>query len=149
MRLDETGRVVGFVEKPKTEEESTRPQRPGLDRRRGIVSRGRDYLASMGIYLFKRETLIELLEQSGYQTSARKSSRCDPRRTACKCYLFDGYWEDMGTIRSFTRRTWPSPAISRRSTSSRDRPDLHPRPLGSAGPLDAAAIHEALIADGW
>src|SRR5687768_16227023 len=61
-RLDDTGRVVGFLEKPKTEAEAA-PLRtpPEWLERRGVLSRGRDLLASMGIYLFDRDVLFELL----------------------------------------------------------------------------------------
>src|SRR5260370_27774451 len=64
-QVDETGRVVGFVEKPKTEEQ-LKPVRmlPDWLRGRGIQDTGRQYLASMGIYLFNRQTLFELLNNS-------------------------------------------------------------------------------------
>ena len=68
MRINETGRVVGFLEKPQTEQEFSlvRSDPAWLDAQ-GIKSRGRDGLASMGIYLFNRKTLVDLLEKSDYQ----------------------------------------------------------------------------------
>src|SRR4051794_18561307 len=58
MRLDDAGRVTGFVEKPKTEEQRA-PMRTPAEwiERHGIQAKGREYLASMGIYLFKRSVL--------------------------------------------------------------------------------------------
>src|SRR5438445_4663845 len=55
VRLDDTGRVVGFDEKPQTEDQ-LKPLRTPEEwiQRRGIESKGRQYLASMGIYLFNR-----------------------------------------------------------------------------------------------
>src|SRR5207248_1088994 len=61
-RLDRKGRVVGFVEKPKKDE-----QLAGLElppewlRQRGVSDPRRVYLANMGIYLFKHQVLLDLL----------------------------------------------------------------------------------------
>ena len=62
MQIDETGRVVGFVEKPQTEE-TLAPlwTSPEWMKRFGIHAAGRPYLASMGIYLFNRDVLLDLL----------------------------------------------------------------------------------------
>src|SRR3954466_2089669 len=62
MRLDDDGRVVGFVEKPKTAE-ALAPMytSPEWIDARGIRCNNRPYLASMGIYLFTREALFTLL----------------------------------------------------------------------------------------
>ena len=61
-RLDEQGRVIEFIEKPQTPEQ-LKPFHTPTEwiKSRGIDAKGRNYLASMGIYLFKRDTLIQLL----------------------------------------------------------------------------------------
>ncbi len=102
MRLDDSGRVVGFLEKPKTEEElaMVRTEPDWLDAR-GIASRGRDLLASMGIYLFNRDTLVEVLDKTDYQDFGREIFPASIRTRHVQVHLFDGYWEDIGTIRSF------------------------------------------------
>jgi glucose-1-phosphate adenylyltransferase len=102
MRLDDAGRVTGFLEKPKTEEEieHVRTDPAWLDAR-GIDSRGRDCLASMGIYLFNRDTLLEVLEKTDYQDFGKEVFPASIRTRHVQVHLFDGYWEDIGTIRSF------------------------------------------------
>src|SRR5262249_49852898 len=62
LKLDDAGRVVGFVEKPQTaaQMEPVRTPPEWLERR-GVTARGRDLLASMGIYLFRREAPRQLL----------------------------------------------------------------------------------------
>src|SRR6516225_10404525 len=62
VRVDESGRVIGFVEKPQKHEQLL-PIRMSAEwmERRGIQSHGREYLASMGIYLFSKEALIRVL----------------------------------------------------------------------------------------
>jgi len=102
MRLDDTGRVVGFLEKPKTEEELQHVRTdPAWIDRRGIESGGRDCLASMGIYLFNRDTLLEVLEKTDYQDFGKEVFPASIRSRHVQVHLFDGYWEDIGTIRSF------------------------------------------------
>ena len=102
MRLDDTGRVVGFLEKPQSEEDLqlVRTDPAWIDAR-GIVSAGRDCLASMGIYLFNRDTLVDALEKTNYQDFGKEVFPASMRTRHVQVHLFDGYWEDIGTIRSF------------------------------------------------
>jgi glucose-1-phosphate adenylyltransferase len=102
MRLDDDGRVLGFLEKPQTERELeiVRTDPAWIDAR-GIASKGRDCLASMGIYLFNRDTLIELLKGSDYRDFGREVFPLAIRTRRVQVHLFDGYWEDIGTIRAF------------------------------------------------
>jgi glucose-1-phosphate adenylyltransferase len=102
MRVDERGKVEGFLEKPQTNEECELVKMdPSWIDRRGIPSRGRDLLASMGIYLFNRDTLVELLEKTNYHDFGREIFPASIRSRNVQVHLFDGYWEDIGTIKSF------------------------------------------------
>jgi glucose-1-phosphate adenylyltransferase len=103
LRLDDTGRVSGFVEKPQTDEqlEPVRMSAEWLERR-GAASRGRHYLASMGIYLFRSDVLYELLNARPLATDFGKE--IFPRSIHTHrvyAHLFDGYWEDLGTVKSY------------------------------------------------
>jgi glucose-1-phosphate adenylyltransferase len=103
LRLDETGRVIGFVEKPTTQDQLA-PFRtaPEWFERRGIVSGDRPFLASMGIYLFRREVLFDLLSASPPATDFGKEIfPRSIRNHRVQAHLFDGYWEDVGTIKAY------------------------------------------------
>lgn len=101
MRLADSGRVEGFVEKPEPDElETFRTPAKWIDER-GLQSRGREHLASMGIYLFNRDTLVELLEGSDYADFGKEVFPMSIRTRLVQTHLFDGYWEDIGTIRAF------------------------------------------------
>ena len=102
MRVDRSGRVEGFLEKPRTEQELdlVRTDPAWIDSM-GIASRGRDCLANMGIYLFNRKTLIDVLEKTEYRDFGREVFPASIRSRRVQMHLFDGYWEDIGTIRSF------------------------------------------------
>ena len=103
MQLNDSGRVVGFVEKPKTEQQ-LQPLRTPDDwlARRGITGHGRNYLASMGIYLFDREALLDLLAAQPPAVDFGKEIFPRSIRTHhVQAHLFDGYWEDLGTVKSY------------------------------------------------
>ncbi|WDI41404.1 glucose-1-phosphate adenylyltransferase [Bremerella sp. P1] len=102
MKIDETGRVNGFVEKPKTPEELAHVRTdPAWIDARGITSNGRDCLASMGNYLFNRDTLVELLEKTDYQDFGKEIFPAAIRAKKVQMHMFDSYWEDIGTIKAF------------------------------------------------
>lgn len=103
MRVDDDGMVKGFLEKPQSDEEIDKLVRtdPAWIDARGIKSHGRDCLASMGIYLFNLKTLVDLLSKSDYQDFGKEVFPMSIRTHHVHAHLFDGYWEDIGTIRSF------------------------------------------------
>jgi glucose-1-phosphate adenylyltransferase len=103
VRADDRGRVVGFVEKPKTAEH-LQPMRSPAEwvESRGVRGKGRDYLASMGIYVFTRQALLQLLNAPPLATDFGKE--IFPRSIGThhvQAHLFDGYWEDVGTIKAY------------------------------------------------
>ncbi|MEW6750041.1 MAG: sugar phosphate nucleotidyltransferase [Candidatus Latescibacterota bacterium] len=99
LRMDPGGRVTRFVEKPATPEALG-----GLE----SMLEGPDgeppaprYLASMGIYVFRTPVLQEVLEDPA---CVDFGADILPRSIDCRAvygYRFHGYWEDIGTIRSF------------------------------------------------
>jgi len=101
LKLDETGRVEQFREKPKDaalREMRTNTAALGLTREQAAQ---RPYLASMGIYLFKRDVLADLLADAsmidfGYQVIPNAIEKFKVQG-----FLFDGYWEDLGTVEAF------------------------------------------------
>lgn len=102
MRCNSSGRIEGFLEKPQTEEELDLVRTPpGLIDAQGIESRGRNCLASMGIYLFDRNTLLDVLEKTDYEDFGKEVFPASIRSRPVQMHLFDDYWEDIGTIRAF------------------------------------------------
>ena len=102
MQLDDSGRVTGFVEKPQTDEDIDRVRTaPEWIDARGVASRGRDCLASMGIYVFNKDLLKKVLESSDHADFGKEVFPATIKSRHVQMHLFDGYWEDIGTIRSF------------------------------------------------
>ena len=103
LSMDSHSRVTGFVEKPKTPEER-QPYHTSAEwiERRGIACKGRHYLANMGIYLFRTDVLYEVLTAKPLATDFGKEVFPRNYKTKKVCaHLFDGFWEDLGTIRSY------------------------------------------------
>jgi glucose-1-phosphate adenylyltransferase len=102
MRIESSGRVIDFEEKPKSRELLDRVRTdPDWMARFGIEASGRPYLASMGIYLFNRSTLVDLLASGD---SVDFGKEIFPQAIAghrVQAHLFDGYWEDIGTVGAF------------------------------------------------
>jgi glucose-1-phosphate adenylyltransferase len=103
MRTDGTGRILEFKEKPKGEAlESMRVDTECLGLSPEEAQR-RPHLASMGIYVFSRDTLFDLLATNPSATDFGKEliPASLARGDNLQSYLFDDYWEDIGTIGAF------------------------------------------------
>jgi len=104
LKIDDSERIVEFKEKPKGEDllsmkvDTTRLGLAAEEAER------RPYLASMGIYLFKYERLESLLARDpGWVDFGREVIPAAISTDNVQAYLFDGYWEDIGTISAFHR----------------------------------------------
>lgn len=99
MQIQGERRVTGFVEKPQTEEARAGFQLPAdlreADERVGY------YPASMGIYVFRYETLLEYVQSTEQMDFGRHVLPAAVEKADVRAFLFRGYWEDIGTIRSF------------------------------------------------
>jgi len=102
LQTDANGQITDFIEKPQTEEELQQLRvEPEVFISRGIDPKQREYIASMGIYIFNRKILKDVLQDDTNVDFGRDIlPKCIK---ACKvsAYFFDGYWEDIGTIRAF------------------------------------------------
>lgn len=102
MKVNGQGQIVDFHEKPESAEDVERMKvPPEVFEKYKIPHRGRTHLASMGIYLFNRETLQELLDSTPYEDFGKEVIPFSIKKKRVFGYFFDGYWEDIGTIPSF------------------------------------------------
>ncbi len=119
MRTDSHGRIQEFREKPKGEAlEAMRVDTESLGLSAAEAVR-RPHLASMGIYVFSRDTLFDLLNSNPGATDFGKEiiPISLQRGDNLQSYLFDDYWEDIGTIGAFYEANLaltqqPNPAFS-------------------------------------
>jgi len=150
VKLDEGGRVIEFVEKPQTEDAIDGCRTPAdWIAARGIDPAGREHLANMGIYLFRRKVLVELLSKTDHADFGKQVfPNCIATRHV-QAMLFDGYWEDVGTIRSFMRAnlalTGDDPPLVLDSPVHRIY--THARSLPPTR-MSGATVRSSLVADG-
>lgn len=102
MRIDNKSKITDFSEKPKEaaildDLEVSAEQKKTL----GITDKKRNYLGSMGIYLFKKEVLFELLSDESQIDFGKHLIPTAIEKNKVFAYPFQGYWEDVGTIRSY------------------------------------------------
>jgi glucose-1-phosphate adenylyltransferase len=104
LKTDESGRIIEFKEKPKGDdllEMQVDTTQFGLD---ANDAQRRPFLASMGIYVFKYDKLERLLAEDPQWVDFGKEiipAAIDTHHV--QAYMFDGYWEDIGTIGAFYR----------------------------------------------
>ncbi|MEH1871144.1 glucose-1-phosphate adenylyltransferase [Nostoc sp.] len=102
MKIDDSGRVIDFSEKPKGEaliQMRVDTSVLGLSKEQ---AQQQPYIASMGIYVFKKEVLFKLLKEGIERTDFGKEIIPDASKDYnVQAYLFDDYWEDIGTIEAF------------------------------------------------
>ena len=99
LKSSEDGYIKSFVEKPKKDilQEWVSDTGPEMQRM------GRNYLASMGIYLFNRKLLFDLLQEE-FKDAADFGKEIIPQsidKYKVASYQYDGYWTDIGNIYSF------------------------------------------------
>jgi glucose-1-phosphate adenylyltransferase len=151
LKIDETGRVLEFSEKPKGE---------ALDRMRVDTTKlglspqqadRRPFCASMGIYVFSKEILKRLLldEKPDAVDFGKHIIPEAISRYNVQAHLFDGYWEDIGTIGAFYRSnlemTLPLPPFNFFDTESPMY--TRPRYLPGSKLLDCR-IQSSIITEG-
>jgi glucose-1-phosphate adenylyltransferase len=100
-RFDTNGSIVAFEEKPKPDrlKDIGRSIPPGASFARHTDEQ--PFMASMGIYVFSRHILLEMLERETGLDFGRELIPHALTKYTVKPYMYRGYWADVGTIESF------------------------------------------------
>ena len=97
LKADGARRITEFVEKPKD------PAVLAKMESKSAMPKGRPYLASMGIYIFNRETLRDCLDGNDGKDFGKNILPAAIGSKKVSAFIHDGYWEDIGTIGAFYR----------------------------------------------
>jgi len=104
MKIDNTGRITEFAEKPKGDALQAMQVDTTILGLTSNEAKASPYIASMGIYVFKKAALVSFLNTE-YPKDNDFGGEIIPKAAAdgyhVQAYLFNGYWEDIGTIKSF------------------------------------------------
>jgi glucose-1-phosphate adenylyltransferase len=148
-RFDRNGQIVAFEEKPKRERLDEIGQSIPKGATFGGHSPEKPFIASMGVYVFSRDVLLEAIEQENAADFGRQIIPAALGRYKVNAHLFRGYWADVGTVASFydanimlTQAGAPFKFYDPRSPIY-----THARFLPGARLSDCVA-HDAIIAEG-
>ncbi|XP_038897714.1 glucose-1-phosphate adenylyltransferase large subunit 1-like isoform X2 [Benincasa hispida] len=103
MKIDDTGRILHFAEKPKGSDLEAMQVDTTVLGLSDEDARKHPYIASMGVYVFRTDLLLKLLTWN-YPTCNDFGSEIIPSAVKdykVQAYLFNDYWEDIGTVKSF------------------------------------------------
>jgi len=150
LKTDETGRIVEFKEKPKGDDLlSMRVDTTQLGLEPNEAQR-RPYLASMGIYLFKYDQLEQLLKEdpSGMDFGKHVIPAAIKSRHV-QAFMFDGYWEDIGTIGAFYRANLDlTSKIPKFNLFDAEAPVLTRARYLPPSKIEETEINDSIISDG-
>ncbi|TXG37226.1 glucose-1-phosphate adenylyltransferase [Seonamhaeicola maritimus] len=97
LKADNENVITSFIEKP---DESLLPEWTS-EVSDDMKAQGRNYLASMGIYIFNKDLLVKLMENPDTNDFGKEiiPESIDSHKTLS--YQYEGYWTDIGTVESF------------------------------------------------
>lgn len=97
LKTNDTSQITSFIEKPAKEVLPDWKSKVSPE----MQSEGREYLASMGIYIFNRDLLVKLMENPGTNDFGKEIIPQSIHEHKTVSYQFEGYWTDIGNIESF------------------------------------------------
>lgn len=101
LQVNESKQIFNFFEKPQEAHILQQYQlSPSFLKENGKTSSETQYLASMGIYVFKRAALIKMLAEEGDDFGKDLITKFI-QKAKCSAYVYQGYWEDIGTVASY------------------------------------------------
>ncbi|TFG95847.1 MAG: glucose-1-phosphate adenylyltransferase [Calditrichales bacterium] len=102
LKAGDDGRISEFYEKPEDDSilENFKVNRT-LFNRFNIDHGQRDHIASMGIYIFKKKILFDMLKNNEMEDFGREIIPLSLKKARVFAFFYDDYWKDIGSIRSF------------------------------------------------
>ena len=149
MQTDDRKRITRFVEKPTDPAvlDSLRIP-PALGAELGLPPDADRYQASMGIYLFNRSVLEACLDNQ-HDDFGKHIIPAAIQDRRVQAHVFQGYWEDIGTIRSFFEANLALAEVEPPFNFYRPGAGIYSRPrFLPASKLNAAAVSRAVVSDG-
>jgi glucose-1-phosphate adenylyltransferase len=150
LKTDNAGRIIEFREKPQGEAlEAMRVDTTSL----GLSpdeAKARPYLASMGIYVFKYDRLEEVLKEDTSRLDFGKEVIPGSiHKYNVQAYLFDGYWEDIGTIAAFYKANLDmTTALPPFNLFDAEAPMLTRSRYLPPSKIDNCEIRDSIVSDG-
>lgn len=141
LKMAPDGRIVDFREKPQPGPQLEELRLPGAGEER--------YLASMGIYLFEPQVLTSLLMANQKEDFGKHIIPDAIQKVGVYAHFFDGYWEDIGTIRSFFEANLALTSPEPHFEFYQHKAPIYTRPRFLPGArVEGCQIERSIIAEG-
>jgi glucose-1-phosphate adenylyltransferase len=149
LEVDPKGQIVRFVEKPQEPDQIADLKIPDTLRSKVAgISPEREYLASMGIYIFNQGILKKALDNE-YTDFGKEIIPKSIESFKVQSYIFTGFWEDIGTIRSFYDTTINLTKITPDFDFYKESQPIYTRRRDlPASKINSCTITQCLTADG-
>lgn len=98
LKIDKNRKIIGFVEKPKNNDILDNLSHPSQYIGNDV---DKNFISSMGIYIFNKDVLMEVLEENQDEDFGKQIIPASIKTHNVYSYIFNNYWEDIGTIKSF------------------------------------------------
>jgi glucose-1-phosphate adenylyltransferase len=151
LKINSQRTVISFAEKPQSKDASREflLDSQFFQQCTNTSYRQSHYLASMGIYVFKREALINLLKKDPRSDFGHHLIPTAVQEGKTAAYVFCGYWEDIGTVASYYEANLMlatgNPGFN---TYDEQRP-IYTRPTFLPGPkIEQTHITDSIICEG-
>ena len=139
LKINDKNEIIDFTEKPQKD------QQVGLE---SWIGTDKPFMASMGIYVFNTDTLVEMLEGPGNDFGHDIIPRALNERHLMG-FVFEGFWEDIGTIRRFYEVNLEMAAADAPFDFYNPQTPIYTRPrFMPASELFGATLNEVLLTDG-
>jgi glucose-1-phosphate adenylyltransferase len=151
LKMDDKGQIRDFHEKPTAaadlDELSLTPEQ--IENAGFQVKEGKDYLASMGIYVFKKDILIDVLEKSEATDFGKHVIPENLEKYKVSSFIFDNYWQDIGTIGAFYEANLDLCAVVPQFNFYDEKDKIYTRPRYLPGSkVQNCNINHSLLSDG-
>ncbi len=149
LKADETGRITEFIEKPAPDRDISAIRIPdSLELPKEIKDEKREYLASMGIYIFNAGILEKALDNTMADFGKEIIPYCIDKMKVYT-YVFTDYWEDIGSIKSFYEANINLASIKPRFNFYNEHKPIFTRRRDlPASKINFCTISQSLTADG-
>lgn len=101
LKINKDSYIIDFFEKPQDQETINKFKLDESLNEKCKITKNKPCLGSMGIYIFKREALKTLLLEDPREDFGKHLIPTQLKKGKAASFVYDGYWEDIGTIKSF------------------------------------------------
>ncbi len=151
LKIDSDCKVIDFMEKPNGSDLLKKFELDSdfFNQRKITPKKATYYLGSMGIYVFKRKALIDLVHQDERHDFGYHLIDTAVKKEKTFTYIYDGYWEDIGTVASYYEANLMLTQNAQGLDTYNEQNPIYTRPTFLPGPkIRSSVIKDSIICEG-